>query len=399
MSPTSAPQADVTVSVWNRFWSFELVNGLVNAGYRVQYVGTTRRRTAAQAHYTCWAASCLTLASHLVSRCGWGEGPSARLREAALPVFERYASRYAARGRCFWAWNGHNLAGCRRAKEAGIPVVVETGSTHALWQQERLESEYGKHGIAWSPADRERIETARQEYELADRIVAPSRFVERTFLEEGVDRAKLSVNPFGVDASFWKIERQAPSGRPFTVVYAAALTLRKGIEYLIAAWKRAALKDARLLLVGGAGGDARPLVATLPGNVTWLGFQTHGVLRETYRDCDLYVLPSLEEGMARSVIEAMAAGLPVVVTEETGMTDVMVDSEDGFVVPAMNADVLAQALRKAAGDRARLVEMGRSAQRRVAGYTWAAYGRRGAEILRTIIGPPRPVTDVREVLS
>jgi glycosyltransferase involved in cell wall biosynthesis len=215
--------------------------------------------------------------------------------------------------------------------------------------------------------------------------------VETTFLDAGASADKLIVNPFGVDTSFWAVNRGAPISRPFRVIYAASLILRKGIAYLLEAWKQAELRDAQLLLAGSIGDEARPFLKALPDNVVLLGFMEHGRLRETYGDCDLYVLPSLEEGMARSALEAMAAGLPLVVTRETGMTDIMMDGEDGFVVPAMDVDALVHVLRSAADDRGRLPAMGRSAQIRVSRFSWKAYGQRCGDVLKGLIGSPAAV--------
>jgi glycosyltransferase involved in cell wall biosynthesis len=80
----------------------------------------------------------------------------------------------------------------------------------------------------------------------------------------------------------------------------------------------------------------------------------------------------------------MAAGLPVLVTFETGVTEYMADGEDGWVVPSADADALAHALEQAINRRERLPELGRNARRRVLPLSWEAYGARAASVLQAL---------------
>lgn len=96
--------------------------------------------------------------------------------------------------------------------------------------------------------------------------------------------------------------------------------------------------------------------------------------------------------MARSCLEAMASGLPMIITKETGLADVMVEDADGWFVPAADSTALANRLRLAATvDRNKLYRMGQSAQQRASTMTWNAYGDRAATFLENILHERTPL--------
>ena len=98
--------------------------------------------------------------------------------------------------------------------------------------------------------------------------------------------------------------------------------------------ERAALKEARLHIAGGIAADAKTWVERAADHVTFHGQLAPDALRNLYQESDVYVLPSHEEGLARSVLEAMASGLAVIVTRETGTGDIVKPGEDGWIVEA-----------------------------------------------------------------
>jgi glycosyltransferase involved in cell wall biosynthesis len=382
-----AHSVDVTISVWNRFHSEPLANGLVQAGYRIRVLGSVRRAPPCHDYRMNWTAGLLT---QMAFRTPYFRDC---MIEIAHRRFERFAAEHVSGSRVVWGWCGWSLDAFSAARRQGARIVLETGSTHVNWCLRRLREDGERFGLQHGLFFQEtRVAKILEEYALADQICVPSRFVADTFLQEGIPENKVFVNPYGVDSSFWGAA--VPSGddkredRPFTVVFAGQIMLRKGIHHLIEAWRKASLSKARLLIAGGMFADARPSMRDLPVGVEVIGFQTVGALRTLYAGCDLYVLPSLEEGMARSVLEAMAAGLPVIITRETGCADLAGEGQKGWVVPSGNPDALAAALVQAHALRDRLCSMGLKAQQDILPRTWGAYGNRCASFLLDLIGPP-----------
>ena len=369
---------DVTVSVWNDFHAPELCAGLARGGLRVLALRSEHIPIGGVRSKSCEIPRILT---RLYTRTQWPP-----LLEGAQNLFESFAKKRVGRSSVFWGWNGHNLTAFEAAKSAGQRIVCERGSTHAAWASRRLSTVY--KDLGWGDTKSEihpRDLRAAKEYELAGKIVVPSRFVRDTFLEEGISEDRLHMNPYGVDVDRWsKIQGSKRSDGPLVFVYTASITPRKGAHILLRAWEKAALRDSELWLCGGVHMPIKELGLPVCDNVKILGFMQHDKLEEIYNRASIYVLPSFEEGMARSGLEAMAAGLPLIITEETGLTDVMTPGRHGWVVPSGDEDALADTLREAASARVRLPEM--SADTQAVGLTFSkeAYGDRAAEFAKTL---------------
>jgi glycosyltransferase involved in cell wall biosynthesis len=373
---------DVIVSVWNRFHSFALIDGLTSGGFDVLGLGTTRRRPNCAEFYRCWSAALLTQASYHLPTF------RKRLTEEALNRFEKFARKHVLEARCFWGWNTHHLSALQKATAHGVPVILETGSTHAVWQQKVVVAEYDRHGIDFSSHyDPSQPEYCVKEYDLADHICVPSQFVASTFRQHGVPSEKLAVNPYGVDVSFWRqaFDLQEKTAERCIFIYVGQIMLRKGIAYLLEASQRLDQNAHEIWLVGGVDQDSLSLVQSLPNNIKLLQRKNHLEIRDLYRRAHVFVLPSLEEGMARALLEAMAAGLPVIATQETGITDIMLDQEDGWLVPSCDAAALASVMQEAISNPKTVEARGRSAAKRAEPYTWEAYGERAAKFLFHLI--------------
>lgn len=377
---------DVTVSVWNENWSRPLIAGFSREGCSVRALGTGRRRPDCDQYEICWSS---TIATRMMQRFPRWRRVFVR---QAMGGFDRFAARNIGDTRCFWCWYGTHIRAIRAAKKRGVPVVLESGSTHIRNFIRVMADETSLRWPAHSaylesrlPEISSGLQNMSEEVELADFISVPSAQAAESYVREGVSRERIFINNFGVDADFWRpaAERRGVAGkdRPFVFVYAAHVMLRKGIGYLAEAWRKLAPpKGVELWIVGLMAEDAAPIA--FPEDVKVLGALSHEQLRDVYARCDIYLLPSLEEGLARSVLEAMAAGLPVIVTPETGAADIMVDGEDGWMVPAADASALCETMGRALSNSAGLSHMGDSARRRVQPCTWEAYGRRAAGFLR-----------------
>ena len=269
------------------------------------------------------------------------------------------------------------------AKSEGKTAILERGSTHCCWNIRKVTAVYNKLGFPLDEiADEQQILYDLKEYETADIICVPSKFVYQTFIENGVPADKLYINPYGVDYSFWsQCETHSTAPGPFTFLWVATLMPRKGIAVLLEAWKKADMKNARLVLVGGVATSVIPLIKTLPRGVELKSFLDHKAVRTEMARSQAYILPSFEEGMARSVLEAAAAGLPVIITKETGATDILKNNRDGWVVPSGDVATLADTMKQIASDPTEARKRGAAAQAAVKPFTWDAYGARAAKLL------------------
>ena len=127
-----------------------------------------------------------------------------------------------------------------------------------------------------------------------------------------------------------------PANRPLTIINTGTLSLRKGTPYLLEAFRLIHRSEptVRFLLTRAVADSAREIVARyrdLP--IDWAEPLPHDQLAHRLRSADLFILPSLEEGLVRTALEAMACGLPVILTPNTGTSDYVEPGVNGSVVP------------------------------------------------------------------
>jgi glycosyltransferase involved in cell wall biosynthesis len=217
-----------------------------------------------------------------------------------------------------------------------------------------------------------RPQQKRQEMELADLVLAPSRFVEETIRASHPYKA-ISLAPYGVDLEFWTPCTRNEGSEVLRFIYAGQISLRKGIPSLLQAWEKAALRSAELLLVGSWYlSDSKK--ASLPRYVTHVSALSSEALRNHYRRADVFVFPSFFEGFGLVLLEAMACGLPAIASTATAGADVLTEAS-GRLLPVGDLDGLVDALRWFDQNRGRLPAMGRAARKRAEECTWDRYRR------------------------
>jgi glycosyltransferase involved in cell wall biosynthesis len=183
-----------------------------------------------------------------------------------------------------------------------------------------------------------------------DFVLSPSNYVSESFLARGFKPEQIIPVVFPVNLSlFQPATAPRPQNRPFTIINTGILSLRKGTPYLLEAFRivRRTHPTARLLLNRYVRGDAEPILAKygdLP--IEWSPNLGHAQLAERLRGADVFVLPSLEEGLVRTALEAMACGLQAVLTPNTGANDFIQPGVNGEIVPIRDAAATAEAILK-----------------------------------------------------
>jgi glycosyltransferase involved in cell wall biosynthesis len=191
-------------------------------------------------------------------------------------------------------------------------------------------------GFADPPAMRER---KRREIELADAILVCSEVQERTFRAQTATNASLYVVPLWVDSDFWRPaegERKSGSG-PLRALFVGKVNIRKGVPFLVRAMSECN-KSVSLTLVGGVDDELRPFLNNYEGKINILPPCVKTELRKHYRSHDLLVLPSLGDSFGFVAMEAMACGLPVVVSENCGAPV----PDPSWRVPVMDSAAIAR---------------------------------------------------------
>jgi glycosyltransferase involved in cell wall biosynthesis len=291
-------------------------------------------------------------------------------------LYDIHSSRFVPRGiDVFVGWSGLSERGLARARRAGAVAVVERGSTHVEHQRDVLKEEYDRHGLEPQLPHPGVVDKELREYELSDYVSIPSEFVRRTFLARGFPGEKLIKNPYGVSLKSFR-----PSPRvddKFRVLFVGGMALRKGVHYLLEAFAGLRLRDAELWLVGGMNPEVEPFFKKYEGTFRHFAPVPQSELHWHYSQCSVFALCSVEEGLAMVQAQAMACGLPLICTPNTGCEELITDGVEGFVVPARGVEAIREKIQLLYDDRDRCRGMGAAARARVErGLTWDDYGNR-----------------------
>lgn len=205
---------------------------------------------------------------------------------------------------------------------------------HALAQREYpLERSWATHFLRRNLA----------EYERADRIYVASAYIRDSFLEEGFSEDALAPFPLTPDPRFTP-EARAPVSSTFDIVYVGSLTVAKGVPLLIDAVGRLSHTDLRLVLVGGwsSRGMRRFIgeACVRDGRIV----VRPGDPLPCLRVAGMCVHPSYEEGFAYAPAEALACGVPVIVTEDTGMKELIKPGSTGVILSTGDGRALTDAI-------------------------------------------------------
>jgi glycosyltransferase involved in cell wall biosynthesis len=271
-----------------------------------------------------------------------------------------------------------------RARRLGTPFLLDRSISHPM-ANAAIMREVAERYPAWRRGIETRLPEVlaceEREHELATTIVAASSFTKRTLVDNGVPAGRIVVNPYGVDLRLFHPPASPRAPGPLRFLFLGAVTARKGAPLLVDAWRRLALDDAELWMVGSITASDRALVPELPG-LKVLGQFPHRELPDLLRQCDVLVFPSYCEGFALVLLEALASGLPIITTDATAGPDLIADGTEGRIVPAGDLDRLGEAMRGMARARASLPAMSAAARHCAERYSWDGYGDRWQTILR-----------------
>ena len=267
-------------------------------------------------------------------------------------------------------WNGHGLYCLKVAKRKGLRSVVERASSHPLTFERIMNEEYRSRGLKFSQMLSFNRRRLLEEFNQTDFITVPSEFAYKSMLENGIKEERLVKIPFGTDVGRFRPAVSSPHS-VFNVLFAGQVGLRKGVLYLLEAWQKLKLKDARLTIVGQIDAEMENLLVSYGTDPT-IKFLGYSDLLPLYQSSDVFVFPSLEEGSALVNYEALSCGLPVITTFESG--SLVTDGQEGFIVRCRDSDDIAEKLSYLYQNPSVRLEMGERARSQAQQYSWERYG-------------------------
>jgi glycosyltransferase involved in cell wall biosynthesis len=271
--------------------------------------------------------------------------PGRRTR-LSFSLFDRAVAKMIEPAQTHVGFSLQSLRTFRAARERGCTRLELVSPTcHVNHVRRRYQEAYQRYPIERSWLDEAQCRRAIREYELADTIVIASDYVQDSFLAAGFPEEKLRRFDLAAPPRFTPGKR--PEERKFRVVYVGALSVAKGTPLLVEAFSQFRPADAELWLVGGWGTRgmrrwlsrrcaADPRIRIAPGDPLPHLQRAH-----------LYVHPSYQDGSPYAPLEALACGVPVVVTEDTGTKELIRDGVNGRVVPTGSSKAILETLCEA----------------------------------------------------
>jgi glycosyltransferase involved in cell wall biosynthesis len=305
-------------------------------------------------------------------------------------IVARRIEKQAGRIDIIHTWPLGALQTLKSAAKLGIPTVLERCNAHTGFAMEMVQKECDRLGIALPPDhehafNAQKLRREESEYRLATRLLCPSEFVVKTFLEKGYAREQLTRHIYGYDEKvYYPGNEPRDSKRGLTMLFVGVCAVRKGVHFALEAWlKSPASKDGNFLIAGEFLPTYQEKLASMLAHpsVKVLGHR-HDV-PELMRKSDILVLPSIEEGSALVTSDARASGCVLLVSEAAGA--ICQHLENALVHRVGDADALTHHITMLHEDRALLERLRTASLRTAPEITWTAAGVRLLDVYRDTI--------------
>jgi starch synthase len=307
-----------------------------------------------------------------------------------LIVADHRISKRLPPGNVFHGMVGICLASLRRAKALGAITLIDCPTLHHIAFQREVQIDCASAGVSQNDGEHVMrsgiIRRCERQYETCDKVIVYSAAAQRSF-QPFLYSAKTSVVNPGVDHHFFCPGPTKRPGDAFHVCYVGRIEAPKGIRHLIDAWKRLALPDAELVLIG----RVLPEMTDLwrdgpPAHIKLTGILTAEGVAQCLRESDLFVFPSVNEGLSLALLEAMSSGLPLIACQDTGAEDCITQGKEGLLVPGRNTEALAEAIHWCYQHPKELAAMGKASRLRIEKhFTLSHYQQRLIELYRSVV--------------
>jgi glycosyltransferase involved in cell wall biosynthesis len=291
-------------------------------------------------------------------------------------------------------WPMGALETLKTAKRLGIPTVLERCNAHTGFAMEVVQKECDRLGITLPPDhehayNAEKLQKEEEEYRLATRLLCPSEFVVKTFVDKGYPREQLARHIYGYDEKvYFPSKEPRDPKRGLTMISVGVCAVRKGLHYALEAWLRSPASNDGTFLIAGEFLPAyqeklAPMLAH--PSVKVLGHRND--VPELVRKSDILVLPSIEEGFGLVITEAMGSGCVPLASE--ACTEICDHMKTGLMHHIGDVAALTQHITMLHEDRALLEKLRAAGLAAAPGVTWTAAGRILLDVYRETIAAHR----------
>ena len=327
-------------------------------------------------------------AKNLISHhCSWNDfyGLICRKMVKDIDQSSMIIAKHFGRSSCRWIKNadifhvrsGFGQGGAiEKAKAEKMAVIVDHSIAHHLEMENILKPEYERHKIGFTLSSNSKFwNCVVKDCETADAIIVNSEYVKSTFIRNGFDPKKLHVVYLGVREDwFGRKKDYALINNQINLLFVGAFNIRKGAEYVMKAAQLLKTKGVsfKITVIGLYDELQSEFKQYNMENFDFVGMVSYNQLIDYYSTVDAFLFPSLCEGSTRAGMEAMAAGLPVILTENCGCP--VRNGDNGLLVPIRDSKAIANAVIELYNSQSLREKLGRNATCTIADkYTWDNY--------------------------
>ncbi len=293
----------------------------------------------------------------------------------------------------FETWAIHNLKGidCIHVLQDYCNIVIRYAKKHHIKIVYEQILAYDVNQFIAEPSDIEhdkKLSNQKENLIAADKVLMASHFVKKSILNrinsKELER-KIQIIPYGASiADFNYRTRIYQKGKKLSLLIVANISKRKGIDYLIKAMESLQGKAVQLNMIGApdTGGEILLDKIKQASNINYYGKIPHAEIHKFFDQSDVFVLPSLAEGSSLSVYEAIAAGMPCIVTENVG--SVIEDKKDGLIIEAKSSKAIIDAILYFLNNPDEVERMSVNTQKTIKEFSWNEFEKKIGDFYRKI---------------
>lgn len=299
--------------------------------------------------------------------------------------FSQKIGKLAAKeAKILWAGMDSALEAFKIAKEKGVKCILDQFIGHPISLNKVLDEEEKNwselKGLIKEKITPEKIERLVKEIELANLIVAGSEFVKKTLTENGVSENKIAVIPYGADTKIFFPQQNKNKSKFLNLLFVGNISARKGCHYLLEAIKQLNHQNIKLTMIGEM--KDKYFLNNFGNYFKWLPPMPHNQIPSYYNEADVFVFPSLFEGSALVIYEALAAGLPVITTHNSG--SIVKNGKNGFIVPIRDVKAIKEKILLLYNNKELCDKMSGKAHETAEQYSWKKYHENVAQFIKLL---------------
>jgi glycosyltransferase involved in cell wall biosynthesis len=276
-------------------------------------------------------------------------------------------------------WAGFSKLTIKRIRKVNptAKIILERGSTHIQFQYKILHHEYKNFpNINFNLPNVKLIQREIDEYNLVDYIAVPTEFTEKTFIDYGILKTKMFINPYGVDLDIFKEKKYNKVNNTLNILFTGNFSVRKGANIYLHVLKLCENKRyLKFTIVGtiesGLYEYLQPYISN--GQVTFISQVPQKELPKIYQDADIFFFPSHEEGLGLVLLQAMASGLCIIASENSGFGS-FANGENGYICNLTEYETIVKIFDKLYNNELLLLKHSKNTRNTVINnYSWEEY--------------------------